>query len=315
MPNIAQPAQTVTIGDVNLNQIMYKGQPVVTLDMIDQVHERPEGTARHRFNENRKHFIESDDFFLINQATGEKRPLDINISPRGSYLLTQTGYLMLVKSFTDDLAWKVQRELVKHYFSAPTIKPNISSISSVSKNVEHFGNLDAIKLPRQTYQLGVVYAISLSNGMVKIGQTTRPDARIKELVRSYNAFTCVLRVMVSTECTNYIDIEQKLHEAFKDKQVDGELFETSIYNVLTQLSMLDLLPIINNQSLANPIDCFETLDNTKVYLDFCNSLHKLYSNLGLTGKELGEAVATVMKQETGMDFLAKAKLINTDYFS
>lgn len=28
-------------------------------------------------------------------------------------LMTETGYLMLVKSFTDDLAWKVQRELVK----------------------------------------------------------------------------------------------------------------------------------------------------------------------------------------------------------
>lgn len=27
-------------------------------------------------------------------------------------LITETGYLMLVKSFTDDLAWKVQRELV-----------------------------------------------------------------------------------------------------------------------------------------------------------------------------------------------------------
>lgn len=31
-------------------------------------------------------------------------------------LITETGYLMLVKSFTDDLAWKVQRELVDSYF-------------------------------------------------------------------------------------------------------------------------------------------------------------------------------------------------------
>lgn len=32
-------------------------------------------------------------------------------------LLTESGYLMLVKSFTDDLAWEVQRELVKTYFN------------------------------------------------------------------------------------------------------------------------------------------------------------------------------------------------------
>ena len=31
-------------------------------------------------------------------------------------LITESGYLMLVKSFTDDLSWDVQRELVKCYF-------------------------------------------------------------------------------------------------------------------------------------------------------------------------------------------------------
>lgn len=40
-----------------------------------------------------------------------------NSAPSG-YLITETGYLMLVKSFTDDLAWKVQRELVDTYFKA-----------------------------------------------------------------------------------------------------------------------------------------------------------------------------------------------------
>jgi uncharacterized lipoprotein NlpE involved in copper resistance len=117
MQNIAQPALSVTVGDINLDQIIYKGQPVVTLDMIDKVHQRPEGTARKRFNDNRKRFTEGVDFFLINHTTSEKRTLDINISPRGSYLLTQIGYSMLVKSFTDDLAWQVQHQLVHDYFS------------------------------------------------------------------------------------------------------------------------------------------------------------------------------------------------------
>ena len=30
--------------------------------------------------------------------------------------ITEVGYMMLTKSFTDDLAWKVQRELVYSYF-------------------------------------------------------------------------------------------------------------------------------------------------------------------------------------------------------
>ena len=32
------------------------------------------------------------------------------------YVVTESGYLMLVKSFTDDLAWQVQRQLVNTYF-------------------------------------------------------------------------------------------------------------------------------------------------------------------------------------------------------
>lgn len=37
----------------------------------------------------------------------EIRSLGINIPPKGTTLITESGYLLLVKSFTDDLAWKV----------------------------------------------------------------------------------------------------------------------------------------------------------------------------------------------------------------
>ncbi len=43
----------------------YQGQRVVTFRDIDQVHGRPEGTARKRFNENRRHFIDGTDFFFL----------------------------------------------------------------------------------------------------------------------------------------------------------------------------------------------------------------------------------------------------------
>ena len=36
----------------------------------------------------------------------------------GMIFLTLSGYLMLVKPLTDDLSWKIQRLLVKHYFEA-----------------------------------------------------------------------------------------------------------------------------------------------------------------------------------------------------
>lgn len=94
----------------------YNGQPVLTLSDIDKVHKRPEGTARRTFNYNKQRFIEGVDYYERNppEAANEYGIL----APNGLKLLTQTGYLMIVKSFTDDLSWAIQRELVNGYFAA-----------------------------------------------------------------------------------------------------------------------------------------------------------------------------------------------------
>lgn len=96
----------------------YRGKRVVTFKDIDTVHKRPEGTARRNFNQNRQRFISGVDFFKV--CADEIRTHRIeDISPKAHEpltLVTETGYLMLVKSFNDDLAWKVQRELVDSYF-------------------------------------------------------------------------------------------------------------------------------------------------------------------------------------------------------
>lgn len=93
----------------------FNGQRVVTLKDIDLVHERPSGTASRNFKSNRQHFIEGEDFYIVH-LKDEIRPLGFQIPNRGLTLITESGYLMLVKSFTDDLAWAVQRQLVNCYF-------------------------------------------------------------------------------------------------------------------------------------------------------------------------------------------------------
>ena len=112
--------QIVTINKTELPIKEYNGKRVVTLKEIDAVHERPEGTARKRFHDNRKHFIEGVDYFQV--CASEIRTHKImDLSPKTHEditLITESGYLMLVKSFTDDLAWTVQRQLVNTYFQA-----------------------------------------------------------------------------------------------------------------------------------------------------------------------------------------------------
>lgn len=102
------------INETELSVKEYRNQRVVTFKDIDVVHGRPEGTARRNFNNNKKHFIEGEDFFVRNSS--EAKTEFGAVAPNGLVLFTESGYLMLVKSFTDDLAWDVQRELVKKYF-------------------------------------------------------------------------------------------------------------------------------------------------------------------------------------------------------
>lgn len=105
--------QITLINNSPLSVKEYDGQRVVTFKDIDTLHQRPEGTARKRFNDNKKHFIENVDFYKVQPS--EKRTVGIT-SNNGGIVVTESGYLMLVKSFNDDTAWAVQRALVNSYF-------------------------------------------------------------------------------------------------------------------------------------------------------------------------------------------------------
>lgn len=94
------------------------GVRVVTLAMVDRVHQRPNDTAGRNFRENRGRFIEGDDYLELTADEIRRQSLGHVFPPRTpkGIVLTESDYLMLVKSFTDDLAWKVQRDLVNGYF-------------------------------------------------------------------------------------------------------------------------------------------------------------------------------------------------------
>lgn len=98
----------------------YRGQRVVTFQDVDAAHQRPAGTARRDFNRNMARFIEGIDYYRVSGAALQQLKINGLIIPakanRDIILLTEMGYLMLVKSFTDPLSWDVQRALVLSYF-------------------------------------------------------------------------------------------------------------------------------------------------------------------------------------------------------
>lgn len=125
----------VKINNTDLSVRELNGQRVITLKDIDALHKRPDGTARRNFNENKKHLIADEDYFVRNSYEAKK---EFGITaPNGLKLITESGYLMLVKSLQDDLAWKVQRELVNNYFRVKEDRTKLSNdvIISALKNI------------------------------------------------------------------------------------------------------------------------------------------------------------------------------------
>lgn len=115
-----------TINQAAISIKEYSGKRVVTFKDIDTVHQRPEGTARRNFNSNKAHFVEGEDFYKI--QPNEIRTVGIT-SPNGGIVVTESGYYMLVKSFTDELSWDVQRQLVNGYFRANQMQSVLADLS------------------------------------------------------------------------------------------------------------------------------------------------------------------------------------------
>ena len=111
--------EIITVENTEMQIREYNGQRVVTFKDIDLAHQNKSGTSKRNFTRNKKHFVENEDFILITREKfkGDNLSLlNIEVPTRGITVLTESGYLLIAKSFTDDLSWQVQRTLVNNYF-------------------------------------------------------------------------------------------------------------------------------------------------------------------------------------------------------
>lgn len=126
----------MTVENTEMQIREYNGQRVVTFKDIDRVHERKSGTAKASFRRNKKYFQDGLDYIVLTKdnVNGTQSTIG-NIPPRGITLLTETGYLMIVKTFTDDLSWSVQRQLVNNYFEKRS-QPIIEEYPRIDRDKE-----------------------------------------------------------------------------------------------------------------------------------------------------------------------------------
>ncbi|ENR0218148.1 ORF6N domain-containing protein [Enterobacter kobei] len=185
---------TVTINNKQLPAVEYRGQRVVTLAMIDEVHQRPEGTARAAFNRNRSHFIEGVDFLEMTADVIRTESLSDAFAARTAkgIILFESGYPMLTKPFNDDLAWQVQRELVNSYFRTRAPLTEIEMIAAMAadavrqqKRLNHVEEqIETVTEAVENIKRGTMRAgyVGYRQVVAKSGMT---DAKCRNLVNAY----------------------------------------------------------------------------------------------------------------------------------
>lgn len=156
--------EMVKINETDLRVKTWNDQRVVTLADIDRVHERPEGTAKTRFYRHKERFIENEDFYVVKPSDVLKYTKDTlgieKVPNRGLTLITESGYLMIVKTYDDDLAWKVQRDLVNTYFKFQEVVQAIEPIGTgLALPHEQFSDaLDALTTCAAVFQNMIDYS-------------------------------------------------------------------------------------------------------------------------------------------------------------
>lgn len=177
--------EIIRIENYDISVKEYKGQRVVTFKDIDTVHGRPDGTARRNFNTNKRRFIEGEDYFIVSSdeiRTSLLFPISDNDFMR-KILLTEQGYLMLVKSFTDDLAWKVQRQLVNSYFRVRQIATDLSPQMQML-----YGMLDQMAQTERQAREAKELASKANESVENIKEAVKPifDDWREEINRKFN---------------------------------------------------------------------------------------------------------------------------------
>ena len=121
----------ITIADKEIELKEYNGERIVTAWDIAKLHERDVKVVNQQMRNNINKFIENEDYFIIarnNIPKSMSLTLENNApNLKEIILFTESGYLLLTKTFTDERSWNIQRQLVKSYFKLKELKEKVES--------------------------------------------------------------------------------------------------------------------------------------------------------------------------------------------
>ena len=121
----------ITIADKEIELKEYNGERVVTAWDIETLHEKDVREINQQFKRNINNLIENEDYFVVDRSyISESLAVIQNFIPNNVkeiILFTESGYILLTKTFTDERSWNIQRQLVKSYFKLKELKEKVES--------------------------------------------------------------------------------------------------------------------------------------------------------------------------------------------
>lgn len=262
----------VRVFDTDIVAKEYQGRMVVTFKDIDLCHKRPEGTAKRNFNKNKEHFIENEDYFKVKPSDVQQYEIrTAEINNQGTILLTESGYLMTVKSLHDDLAWKVQRMLVNSYFKMKKLEEvaiaQHEQIEEQNQAIELYKSLILVLSDKDSIFYDNVRSI-INNEVSKLNlPPTSPNQKALNTWKKYNVNSNMLTLSEKLgieihECYSMVYEKMKAKFGFDESFARMEFLQK--YPDATGVSTIDIIA------------------EDKIYQSwFVDVFNKLAENLGL----------------------------------
>lgn len=121
----------ITINNKEIKVKEYNGERVITAWDIANLHEREISKINENFKYNINRFTKNKDYYVLKRSEFSESDFPIQEfipnNVKEIILFTQLGYLLLTKTFTDDLSWKIQSILIESYFKLKELKDKVES--------------------------------------------------------------------------------------------------------------------------------------------------------------------------------------------
>lgn len=224
----------------NLVPVDYSNQRVLLTAQVAEVYGTSPARIRDNFKRAKKHFEEGIHYFKVEgeplrdlreQAMCVLKTYAHSPIPKGCRSLTlwtHEGCARHCKMLNTPKAWEMFDVLEKCYFNSVPAAPVETSLfpdEELGKKVRR----------RPTPELAVVYAVLLSNMLVKIGMTRDLTARLKDLQKETKAD---ILAWVSTPFMTRDEtalLERSLKVKFFDKNKGGEFYDVDFDTVKAAL--------------------------------------------------------------------------------